>query len=162
MEKTFAHATLLSATVITAYMVLSPPTHLSAQNEVTIDDSIRVRKAVIIDIDFKENFVIVELESAQGVAIPVNMTSTTTIMLGNGNETLLPSLRVGAPVYVFGMYDKETRSIDAEKIVIRNKRITERTTLSRREIERSKYERTNKEEEAQEESVLSLGLLKIQ
>lgn len=162
MEKTFAHATLFSATVITAYMLFSPPAHLSAQNDVRIDENIRVRKAVVQDVDFKDNVVVIELEDAKGLGIPVLIGSTTTVTLGNGNETQLPALREGMPIYVFGNYDPESRTIAAEKIVIRNKRITERTTLSRAEIERSKRDRfTRKNETAQSSTFGSIGLLRV-
>lgn len=138
MEKTFAHGALLSATVLTAYMIFSPPVLLSAQNEVTIDETVKVRKAVIQDVDYKDNVVVVELETAKGVAIPVITTGSTTITLGNGNETQLPTLRPGMAIYVFGVYTKETGTIEGEKIVIRNRPVTERTTMSRAEIEKSK------------------------
>lgn len=161
MEKTFIHATLFSATVVTAYMLLSPPISLSAQNDVVIDDSIRVRKAIIQDVDFKDNVIVVELEEAKGLAVPVITNADTVVSLGNGNATQLPALRPGMPVYIFGEYNQDTRSIAGEKIVIRNKRITERTTLSRAEIEMAKRSRfEEKTVDVRTSTLEPLGLLR--
>jgi hypothetical protein len=161
MERIFAHGVLFSATVIAGYMLLSPPGSLSAQSDFNINESIHVRKAVLQDVDLETNVLIVELEEAKGFGVPVVISSTTTVMLGNGNETYKATLQVGMPVYVFGTYNGDTRTIDAEKIVIRNKRITERTTLSRAEIARSKQARLQNKNDMRTSTLEPLGLLRI-
>jgi len=131
MEKTFANATLLSATVLAAFMIMIPINHLSAQNEVKIDEKVKVRKGTIEDIAKDMSSFTVNVD---GASISVRTNASTTISLGNGDETDLSSLKDGANIYVFGDYDSQTKDITATKIVIRNKRITERTSLSRAEM----------------------------
>jgi hypothetical protein len=132
MQRTFANAALLSATVLSAFMIMIPINHLSAQNEIKIDEKAKVRKVTVEDFN-KENGTF--SANIDGLAIPVVMDASTTVFLGNGDETATDSLRDGANVYVFGNYDPESKSIAATKVVIRNKRITERTSLSRAQLE---------------------------
>jgi hypothetical protein len=137
MEKTFVNATIFSATVITAFMIMIPINHLSAQNDVQIDESIKMRKALVSDIDWDTSTLTVDIE---GFSVPVYTNASTTFFLSNGDPTLIPSFKPGQNIYVFGKYNPETRSIAAEKMVIRNKRITERTALSRAEMNSSAKE----------------------
>ncbi len=115
-------------TLVAGFMIFTPLGHLSAQNEVTIDENIKVHKVTVESADFKTNTFVVSFE---GKTILVTTNASTTVFLGNGNETELPALREGANLYLFGSYDKETNTVAAEKMVVRNKRITERSTLSR-------------------------------
>jgi hypothetical protein len=126
MEKTFTNAILLSATVLTAFMVIAPPLHLSAQNEVVIDEQIKVRKVSVESIDPKTHSLIVKLEGLDDVSVPVRTNASTTVYIGNGDETALLALQPGVNIYVFGEYNNVTKDIEASKIVIRNKRITAR------------------------------------
>jgi hypothetical protein len=133
MGKTFAHATLLSATVMAAFMIMIPINHLSAQNEVKIDEKLKVRKATIENLPKDGSGFMASLE--QGIDIPVVLNASTTVFLGNGDQADLSFLKEGIDVYVFGEYDPSAKDIPATKVVIRNKRITERTTLSRAQQE---------------------------
>jgi hypothetical protein len=131
MQRTFANATLLSATVLAVFMIMIPIHHLSAENEIKIDEKAKVRKVTIQHLDGSTSFV----ADVDGLAVPVAIDASTTVYLGNGDEAEIGSLRNGLNVYVFGPYDPDTKSIAATKIVIRNKRITERTSLSRAQLE---------------------------
>lgn len=131
MEKTFTNAVILSATVMTAFMVFTPLKHLSAEGGAVLDEKTRIRKVVVEDVDFKTNTLVVDID---GTSVPVTTNASTTVFMGNGDETQLPSLRPGTNIYLFGHYNAETKQIEAEKMVIRNKRITERTSLSRAEL----------------------------
>ena len=127
-ERTFANAALLSATVFAAFMTLYPPLHLSAQNEVSIDESVKVHKAVVVTITPSSSMIEVSIGED---TVPVLVTASTTIYFGNGSETDISSLHEEMNTYVFGVYNRESGVIKAEKIVIRNRRITERTSPSR-------------------------------
>lgn len=137
MEKNFTNAIVLSATVFAAFMIVFPPLHISAQNTNGIDEDTRVRKVIVDSVDFKNNSLIVHPENDDDVSITVSTNASTTFFFGNGEETELPAIRQGTSMYLFGMYDKEVDQIDADKIVIRNKRITERTSPSRAEMART-------------------------
>jgi hypothetical protein len=156
MKKFFISTAILTLPTAVAFVVFSSPATLSAQSEFTLDNNVTFRKATIVQVDFKENTVTVELDDAKGYAVPVSMTATSTITLPSGDETLLPSLRVGASVYVFGSYDATLQALHAEKVVIRNRPITERSGVSRMQLERPAPPR----EEA-EASLTTLTLLKI-
>ena len=117
-------------TLVAGFMIVTPLGHLSAQNEVIINEKIKVHKVVVENVDFKTNTFVVSFE---GKTISVTTNASTTVFLGTGIETELPTIREGSNLYLFGLYDKETNTIAAEKMVIRNKRITERSTLSRAE-----------------------------
>lgn len=116
---------------MTAFMIFTPLKHLSAESEVVLDEKTRVRKVVVENVDFKTNTLTVDVDGAR-VAVTTN--ASTTVFFGNGDETQLPSVRSGTNIYLFGHYNPETKHIEAEKIVVRNKRITERTSLSRAEL----------------------------
>jgi hypothetical protein len=135
MEKTFANATLLSATILATFMIMVPISHLSAQDDVKIDENAKMRKAHIEDIDFTTHKLSVGID---GVSLLVIVDASTTVFLSNGEETTLPSVHTGMNVYLFGEYSSSTRSILADKIIIRNKRITERTTMSRVDMKASR------------------------
>jgi hypothetical protein len=137
MERTFINATIVSATIITAFMIMIPINHLSAQNDIQLDEHVKMRKATVSDVDRETNTLMVEVED---VEIPAYTNASTTFFLGDGEPTLIPSIKSGQNIYVFGKYNPETRSITAEKIVVRNKRITERTALSRAEMKAGKGE----------------------
>ncbi len=156
MKKFFINTAILTIPTAIAFVVFSSPATLSAQNEFSLDSNVTFRKATIVQVDFKQNIVVVELDDAKGFVIPVSMTATTTITLPNGDETLLPSLRAGASVYLFGSYDDTSLSFHAEKIVIRNRPITERSGLSR-----SQLERPTRTAEDVPSSLTTLTLLKI-
>jgi hypothetical protein len=133
MGKTFAHATLLSATVMAAFMIMIPINHLSAQNEVKIDEKLKVRKATIENLSKDGSGFTASLE--EGVDIPVVLNASTTFFLGNGDQADISALKEGTAIYIFGEYDSSVKDISATKVVIRNKRITERTSLSRAQKE---------------------------
>lgn len=133
MEKIFGNAVLLSATVIVACLVIFPPLHLWAQNDIKIDEKVKVHKAVVVDTNEQNHSLTVKIDESE---VPVIMQASTTIFLGNGEEATFDNVQPGTNLYVFGSYDSEARNIAAEKLVIRNKRITERTSLSRAEQER--------------------------
>lgn len=139
IEKNFTNAILLSGTILTVCMIVFPPLHLAAQNEVVIDEHIKVEKVSVESVDFKDNSLVVVFEKNDDIVLPVRTTASTTILLGNGDETQLPAIRSGMNVYLFGTYDKETGVVTADKIVIRNKRITERTSMSRAEAARNNF-----------------------
>ncbi len=131
MEKTFANATLLSASVLGVFMLMVPINHLSAQNEVKIDEKAKVRKAVIENIDLVSNQLTLDIG---GVTIVASMDASTTVFLGNGDETDLRAVRNGADVYVFGDYHADARTISTRKIVIRSASPMRRKSLSRAEM----------------------------
>jgi hypothetical protein len=133
MKKTLVNAILATSTAFVALMIISPLNHLSAQNEVIIDANQKVHKTSIIDVNFDSSILSVNID---GATIPVVTDASTTISLGNGNQTEFTALRPGGNVYVFGSYDTNLKSIVASKIVLRNKSKTERTTFSRAELER--------------------------
>ncbi len=132
MKKTFFNAILLASAAFVALMVATPLNHLSAQNEVSIDPKQRVHKTSILSINAETRTLTVDID---GVSVPVTTNASTTVSLGNGNETELGEIRNGSNVYVFGTYDPESKSILADKIVVRNKSKTERTSLSRAQLE---------------------------
>jgi hypothetical protein len=125
MEKTFANATLLSGTVLTVFMLMIPINHLSAQNEVNLDEHAKFHKATIEKIDTET--ILVTIDQSE---VPVTLNASTTITLGNGEETTLDHLQPKTNVYIFGTYSASSRSIAATKIVIRNKPVTDRSNLS--------------------------------
>lgn len=137
MEKNFTNAILLSGTVLAAFMIIYPPIHISAQNTNAINEGLKVRKVIVESVDFKNNTLVVHPEGDDGMSISVTTNASTTFFFGNGEETELPAVRPGANIYLFGTYDAEDEEIDADKIVIRNKRITERTSPSRAELART-------------------------
>lgn len=137
MEKNFTNAILLSATVLVAFMIVYPPMHLSAQNTSTIDPSVKVRKVTVESVDYSGGSLVVHLEGDDDSTIDVTVNASTTFFYGNGDDADLPVLRSGMSIYLFGSYDTEDEEIDAEKIVIRNKRVTERTSPSRAEMART-------------------------
>lgn len=137
IEKNFTNAILLSATVLTAFMIIYPPMHLSAQNTNSIDESLKVRKVTVESVDYLKNSMVVRMEGEDDLSINVSTTASTTIFYGNGDEADLPVIRPGMNIYLFGLYDKEHEEVNADKIVIRNKRVTERTTPSRAEMART-------------------------
>lgn len=131
MEKTFANATLLSASVLAAFMLLIPINHLSAESEAKIDENAKFHAATIEHLDLSRSDFTIQIES---LTVPVLLDASTTVYLANGDEATLTSLKDGASVYIFGQYSKQSGDILAEKIVLRNKPITTRTTLSRAQI----------------------------
>ncbi|MEZ0209281.1 MAG: hypothetical protein ACAH17_03850 [Candidatus Paceibacterota bacterium] len=133
MKKTYLNAILATTTAFVALMIVAPLGHLSAQNEVVIDASQKVHKTTVANVDFDSQTLFIDVD---GTSIPVNINASTTISLGNGNDTEFTAIRAGANVYVFGTYDPILKSITASKIVLRNKSKTERTSLSRAERER--------------------------
>lgn len=137
MEKNFTNAILLSGTVLAAFMIIYPPIHISAQNTNTLDEDIKVRKVIVESVDFRNNTLVVHPEDDDDFSIRVATNASTTFFFGNGEETELPAIRPGAGIYLFGTYDREDEEIDAEKIVVRNKRITERTGPSRSDMART-------------------------
>ncbi len=128
MKKTYIKLSLLSMTLVAGFMIITPLGHLSAQNKVTINENINVHKVTVESADFKTNTFVVSFE---GKTISVTTSASTTVFLGTGVETEFPAIREGSSLYLFGSYNKETNTIAAEKMVLRNKRITERSTLSR-------------------------------
>lgn len=135
MEKTITNAVLLSASIVVVCLVVFPPLHLWAQNDIQIDEKVKMHKATIEDVDTGRGTVTVLIGES---TVPVTTNASTTVFFGNGDEASLDALQSASNVYVFGSYNKETRTIEAEKVVIRNKRITERTTLSRAQQEQVK------------------------
>jgi hypothetical protein len=115
-------------------MIIYPPLRLSAQDEIKIDESVRMHKGVIEKAGIGESDLLLSLDGEESVS--VTLTASTTIFLGNGEEGGQSALNPGTHVYVFGYYDSEQRAIEAEKIVIRNRRITERTAPSRAELDK--------------------------
>jgi hypothetical protein len=94
-------------------------------------------KALVSDVDLDTSAFTVEIDGAEVVAY---VSASTTLFLGTGDPAPLASLKAGQNIYLFGKYDPVTRSITADKVVIRNKRITERTALSRAELKKDKDE----------------------
>jgi hypothetical protein len=131
MEKTFTKAILLSATVFTAFMIVVPISHLSAQNELNIDEKVKFHKAVVTNVNFNANTLLVTIDDA---SVPVITNASTTVFLPNGDETKMSSVRDGSDVYVFGYFNQETKVITADKIVLRNKSALGRKTLSKAEL----------------------------
>lgn len=136
MEKTFTKAILLSATVFTAFMIVVPIGHLSAQNEIKIDEGVKFHKATVSNVDFTTNTIIIVLD---GASVPVVTNASTTVFFPNGDETALPSVQNGSEIYVFGNYNAETRVINADKIVLRNRSVLRRKTLSRVELHNGEH-----------------------
>lgn len=142
LEKNFTNAVLLSTSVFVAFMVVMPPVHSLAQNNVEIDEKVRVHKAVIEDVNEALASLSVTID---GGSVSVITNASTTVFSGTGDETSFVALAEGSNIYVFGQYDKHTNTIVAEKLVIRNKRITERTGMSRAEMSRKKTQGEDKE-----------------
>ncbi len=140
MEKTLAKAIILAGTVLTAFMIVIPIGHLQAESEIKIDEKVKMHKAIVESVDFKTNVITVSID---GFSIPVPTNASTTIFLGNGEETQLPTIRDGSDVYVFGTYDPESRRLLAEKIVVRNKSVLGRKTLSRVEMKANSSDTTD-------------------
>ena len=132
MKKTFINAILITSTAFVALMIATPLSHLSAQNEVVIDAKQKVHKTSITAVNVDSQTFSIEVD---GATIPVRTDASTTVSLADGNNTEFNALRAGANVYVFGTYDPASKAILAEKVVLRNKSKTERTTLSRAELE---------------------------
>lgn len=151
MEKTFANATLLSASVLAAFMLLIPINHLSAESEVKIDENAKFRSATIEHLDLSRSDFSIQI---QGITIPVLIDASTTVYLGNGEQASLSSLKNGADVYVFGDYNTESRDILATKVILRNKPITSRTSPSRAQLAAQ-----SDDDEGSEDSFQILGLL---
>lgn len=128
MEKTFTKAILLSASVFTAFMIVVPIGHLSAQNELKIDDTVKFHKAIVSRVDTASNFLTVTID---GAPVSVITNASTTISLPNGDDAELSSVRNGSDVYIFGYFNAETQVINADKIVVRNKSVLGRKTASR-------------------------------
>lgn len=133
MKKTYINTILATTTAFVVLVLATPLGHLSAQNEVSIDPTQKVHKTTVTDINFSSNILAIDVD---GMSVQVATNASTTITLGNGNETEFTALRAGANVYVFGSYDPVSKMIIADKIVLRNKSKTERTSLSRAELER--------------------------
>ncbi len=85
MEKTFAKATLFSATVLVVFMVMVPINHLSAQSEVKIDEKAKLRKVTVDDMHLDTNTLIVDIDGAK---VTVVLDASTTVFLGNGESPM--------------------------------------------------------------------------
>jgi hypothetical protein len=133
MKKIYINAILATSAAFVALMVIAPLGHLSAQNEISIDAKQKVHKTTVTTINVDSKTLSIDVE---GTSVPVITNASTTISLGNGNQTEFTAIRTGTNVYVFGSYDPESKTILADKIVLRNKSKTERTSLSRAELER--------------------------
>lgn len=131
MEKKFIQIILFSTTILVVYALVSPPLQLSAQGAQAFNEAVRLRKGIVTKLDSDGKQFIVDFE---GASLPVFMNASTTITAPNGSETDLKSLREGSSIYVFGNYDKESHSITAEKIVMRNQSVLERKSLSRADM----------------------------
>lgn len=135
VEKTVGKAVLLSGSVLVLFMILIPIGHLSAQSEIKFDEKVKMRKATIESIDKSAASFTADVD---GVEVPVMLNASTTVFLGNGDQVDTSYLENGVAVYVFGDYSTSTKQIAATKVVLRNQRITQRTTQSRAELESSK------------------------
>ena len=131
MEKIFIHSTLFSTAILVVYALASPPQSLSAESSVQLDPNTKVRKGTIAEINQTANMLDVKFED---ILVPVYMNASTTFHSPDGEEGEISLLHGGSSVYVFGKYDTETRSIEAEKIVLRKRSPMERKTLSRAEM----------------------------
>lgn len=131
MEKKIIQISLFSTTILIVYALISPPLQLSAEGTHSFNEEARLRKGLITNIDDENSRFIVDFE---GLSVPVILNASTTVTTPNGSETDLRSLRDGSSIYVFGNYDQESRSIAAEKIVMRNQPVLERKSLSRAEM----------------------------
>lgn len=131
MEKIYIQSALFSTAILVVYAVMSPPLALSAESAPTLDESTRVRKGIVVNVDAATQKLVVDFD---GVSVFVLTNASTTVNSSNGEETRLSFLRDGSAVYVFGRYNNDTRSIEAEKIVMRNKPVTGRKSLSRAEM----------------------------
>lgn len=144
MERTFIQSVLFSTAILVVYAMVSPPLHLSAEEIVpTLDESTRVRKGVVAEIDAATQKLVVNFD---GVFVSIITNASTTVTAPNGEDMQLSFLRDGSAIYVFGHYDAGTHSIEAEKIVMRNRPITERKSLSR--VEMKKTEETKRKRTA--------------
>lgn len=132
MEKIFIHSALFSTAILVVYALASPPQSLSAESVVQLDPETKVRRGMVTEINHATNTFKVEFEEA---SVPVLVSASTTVYSSHGDEVETSAVRDGSGVYVFGTYDTVTRSIEAEKIVIRNKSPMERKTLSRAEMQ---------------------------
>lgn len=132
MEKIFIQSVLFSTAILVVYAFVSPPAHLSAQSSPELDPSVHVRKGIVSEINVDTSKLVVSFD---GVSVPVAANASTTVTSSNGEETELAFLRDGSSVYVFGHYDIAERRIQAEKIVMRNRSVLERKSLSRAEEE---------------------------
>lgn len=133
---------LFSTTILVVYALVSPPMQLSAESKHPFNEQARLRKGIVVKIDSENQQFIVDF---QGVSVPIVLNASTTITEPNGSETDIRFLRDGSSIYVFGNYDQENHSIDAEKIVMRNQSVMERKSLSRAEMRAmNKLENENK------------------
>ena len=135
MEKKFIQSVLFSATILIVYSTVSPPLSLSAGSSLSFDGTARVRKGIVTKVDLGAQKLVVDFD---GASVFVLANASTTITSPNGTEAEFSFLRDGSSIYVFGYYDNETHSIGADKIVMRNRPITERKSLSRAEMKNVK------------------------
>lgn len=132
MTKTLTNAILITSTAFVAFMIVTPLSHLSAQNQVTLDVTKKVHKANIQSLQADQQGLVIAVDS---LSISVVTDASTTFSSSNGDQVDFSALRTGGVVYVFGYYDPVAKSIYAEKIVICNKSKTGRTSLSKVELE---------------------------
>lgn len=132
MTKTFTNAILITSTAFIAFMIATPFGHLSAENQVTIDVTKKVHKASLGSIQLDSQSLIINIE---GEDVSVTTNASTTITSSSGDPIDLSLLHTGSTVYVFGYYDPIAKSIYAEKIVVCNKSKTQRTGLSRAQMQ---------------------------
>lgn len=132
MKKTYTNAILLTSTAFVALMIATPLHHLSAQNSISIDVTTKVHRASIVELNPDSGALIANID---GTAVPVTTDASTTLSLANGNGTELSAFQAASNVYIFGYYDPIAKSIRAEKIVMRNRPKTERTSFSRAELQ---------------------------
>lgn len=144
MEKIFIQSALFSTTILVVYALVSPPTLLSAGAEPAFDETARARKGIIAKIDPVSQKIVVDFD---GISIPIVTNASTTVNAPNGTQTELSFLRDGSGVYVFGNFDKESGSILAEKIVMRNRSSMTRKEPSRAESQEESSDRSAKTEE---------------
>lgn len=134
MERVFIQSVLFSTAILVVYAFVTP-LHSSAEVILPFDEAAPVRKGVVAKVDAEAQSLVVDFS---GVSVLVASTGSTTVTSPNGAEAKLSFLRDGTGVYVFGRYDKHSRIIEAEKIIMRNRPITERRGESRIEAQMTK------------------------
>jgi hypothetical protein len=130
MEKILLQSAFFFTASLVVYTMVSPPISLSAGGRPAFDESARVRKGTVVEIDAEMERMTVAFD---GFSVSVVVNASTTFHSPNGADAELSFLRDGTAVYVFGPYDKDAHAIEAEKVVMRNAPVTGRKSQSRAE-----------------------------
>ncbi len=133
-QKTKKYGIMAAGMLVAAVFIISPFDHLSAEAPIKIDEKAKVHKVIVADINREEGTILAQIEEATIIAY---LSASTTVFLGNGEETNLGEISGGEGVYLFGLYSTSTQTLSVDKIVIRNKSPFSRKSLSRSESDSS-------------------------